>query len=226
LASDVWVSSITGDDNSNGLAPDTPVKSFAKARMISQKQMQPTVIHLDGTFYETLQLDSPLDSDTTWSSWDTGNPATLSGGIPLADLQWIPSTKYPPPVLMAKLPPNVPTQGMYSLFDGKTGRRLPLAREPNGDCETMMQPIGWALARRNINRTLPPPTAKSKLYHYEGNNSNFPVWGRDFDPRNPPIGYVYYTEGGGAASWSLSNRTFWGNKTVPGGLMWIKSIWF
>jgi hypothetical protein len=80
LASDVWVSSITGDDNSNGLAPDTPVKSFAKARMISQKQMQPTVIHLDGTFYET-----------------------------------------------------------------------------------MMQPIGWALARRNINRTLPPPTAKSKL---------------------------------------------------------------
>jgi hypothetical protein len=36
--------------------------------LISQKQMQPTVIHLDGTFYETLQLDSPLDSDTTWSS--------------------------------------------------------------------------------------------------------------------------------------------------------------
>ena len=135
---------------------------------------------------------------------------------------------YPPPVLAAALPPGVPLAGLYSLFDAVTGVRLPAAREPNGDAETQMQPQGWALARGNVNGSLPFGAPGTAPVHVEvrvpaRNNSAFPYWGRDEDPRNPPTGYVWFGEGGGAASWMAENKTFWANKTLPGGLQWNAS---
>jgi hypothetical protein len=49
------------------------------------------------------------------------------------------------------------------------------------------------------------------------------VWGRDADPRNPGVGYVWYGTGGGAAAQMAGNRTYWANKTIPGGLLWNAS---
>jgi hypothetical protein len=140
-------------------------------------------------------------------------------------LAWGPSPRYPAPVVAAALPPGAPTAGLFSLFDGDAARRLPLAREPNGDAETQMQPSGWALVRGNAAGDLPFPgaCAHAEVDAPARNNSNFPVWGRDADPRNPGVGYVWYGTGGGAAAQMAGNRTYWANKTIPGGLLWNAS---
>ena len=50
-------------------------------------------------------------------------------------------------------------------------------------------------------------------------NPRSPVWGRDFDPRNPPNGYVSFAEGGGLPSFYDGNRSFWAqDHNIDGGL--------
>ena len=220
---DIFVSSETGDDNADGATSLAPVRTLyaAQARVRDLRLRGASarlIVQLNGTFSlrETLVLNETGDSGTTWRG-----PAIISGGIPLKDLIWRPSATFAPPVLDAILPPGTPTSGVYSMFDGDSGRRLPLAREPNGDVETMLQPIGWALARGNLNGSLTPPGQYAHIEVDTARNSSvFPVWGRDYDPRNAPIGYVWYGENGGVPSLFEGNRSFWANKTIPGGLRW------
>lgn len=203
-----------------------------------------TVVHLAGTFHPTspLVLEDPvLDSHTEWMAWGPGGGGeplpVISGGMPLNDLAWSPSQLYPgTPVLSTPLPPTAPSSGqLFTLFDVSppslspshpTGTRLPAAREPNGNAETDAQPKGWALSRGTPpgHSQLTPPPGKAThvaISTPARNNSAFPGWGYDEDPRNPPIGYVYYGEGGGGVSgWWEGGSTFWVNKTLPGGLLW------
>lgn len=228
----IYVSSSVGRDGAGRGAIDAPLRTLTAARdaarLLRAASSAPTVVYVTGTFFAAvadsqplLLLDSSLDSGVTWRSHgDT--PAVISGGIPLTGLVWGPSSLYPAPVLSAMLPPGVPVRGLFSLFDGDASRRLPLAREPNSDAETQMQPSGWALVRGNAAGDLPFPGASTHMEvdTPQRNNSNFPVWGRDNDPRNPGVGYVWYGEGAGAAGQMAGNRTYWLNKTIPGGLLW------
>lgn len=225
----VHVDAAAGDDGNDGLRVGAPLRTLhaararvRAARAASGSAAQHATVLVAGVHYlaSPLILSDALDAHTTWRAVAG---AVVSGGFPLPGLTWAPSSVYPPPVLEAALPDGAPLEG-YALFDGNTGRRLPLAREPNGDAETQMQPIGWALARGNVNGSLQPPAASSPALHVEvsvpaRNSSVFPIFGRDFDPRNPPLGYVWFTQGGGAAAWFAGNRSFW-NKTIEGGLRW------
>jgi len=235
----LYVSSSQGNDQHDGLSQETPLRTLEAARDASRSLRFSSgnvslTIYMSGTFHlaRPLLLNSALDSHTVWSGsgWPGTNPAIISGGIPLRDLIWEPSPLYPSPVLAATLPPEAPSSGtLFSLFDGgiSPNRRLPAAREPNGNAETEMQPAGWALSRGGVG-SLPFPVGSGEIRHMEvshpvRNNSAFPGWGFDNDPRNPGVGYVWYGEGGGAAAWMAGNRTFWGNKTLPGGLLWNES---
>lgn len=230
LSANVYADADKGDDLADGSSPERAVRSLetarALARSLSAGGAVSVTVSLRGTFFAR---GGPLvlgagDNNVTWRG-----PAIISGGIPLSDLEWSPAAGFSAHVLEAALPPGVPTSGVFSLFDGISGRRLTAAREPNGDSETMMQPAGWALARGNINGSLVPP---GDFAHIEvaapgRNNSVFSVFGRDFDPRNVPDGYVWYGEaggsGGGVPSLFEGGRTFWANKSIPGGLRWNAS---
>ena len=231
----IYVSASAGlDGEGRGGSAALPLRTLSAARdaarALRATSSAPTTVLLSGSFHADssssgaplLVLDSALDAGVTWRSYGA-TPAVLSGGIPLTGLSWGPSALYPAPVVAAALPPGVPTAGLFSLFNAS--QRLPLAREPNGNAETQQQPTGWALVRGNAAGDLPFPGAAA---HQEvdaptRNNSNFPVWGRDNDPRNPGVGYVYYGEGSGAAGQMAGNRTYWANKSIPGGLLWNSS---
>ena len=231
----LYVSAADGMDGAGRGAADAPLRTLTAARDAARRfratSSAPTIVYVSGTFYAAaddaqplLTLDSALDAGVTWRSHGE-TPAVISGGIPLTSLAWGPSTRYAPPVLAATLPPAVPVTGLFSLFDADASRRLSLAREPNSDAETQMQPSGWALVRGNAAGDLPYPgvSTHTEIDSPLRNNSNFPVWGRDNDPRNPGVGYVWFGEGGGAAAQMANNRTYWANKTVPGGLLWNES---
>jgi hypothetical protein len=234
-AAHVYVDAAAGDDARDGRSPAAAVRTLhvarthARALRASLPAAVRLVIEVRGTHYlqAPLLLDALLDSNTTWRGGrGAADVPTISGGIPFAALSWAPSTAYPPPVLEAALPAGVPLD-FTALFDGGSQRRLPLAREPNGDAETQMQPTGWALVRDNINGTLAPPSS-APVVHFEvdqpaRNSSVFPVWGRDFDPRNAPSGYVWYAEGGQTASFYANNRSFWANHTIDGGMRWNRT---
>ena len=230
-AAAVYADGDAGDDSSDGASPARAVRSLevvrALARAASARGAARVTVSLRGTFYAR---DTPLvlgaaDANCTWRG-----PAVISGGIPLSGLAWAPAAGFPAPVLEAALPPGVPTAGIFSLFDGGSGRRLTAAREPNGDAETMMQPAGWALARGNINGSLATPGdfAHVEVASPGRNCSVYPIFGRDFDPRNVPAGYIWYGEAasgdtGGVAGLFEGGRTFWANKTIEGGLRWNAS---
>ena len=228
---DFFVSSTRGNDSTNdGKSIDFPLRTLIAARtairsIARDSTSQRLIVDIDGIHYlETpLMLDDKSDSFVTWRASLENGGAIISGGIPLNGLEWVPSSVYPSPVIEAVLPPNVPLD-FTSLFDATTERRLPLAREPNGDAENDMQPKGYALVRGNINGTLTPPKPVSVMSHVEigppRNLTSFPIWGRDFDPRNPGIGYVWYGENGGGASWFENERSFWANKTIEAGAIW------
>lgn len=213
-----------GDDGADGLSPLRAVRSLAVARALAREASVAVggarvTVSLRGTFYtpEPLLLGA-ADANVTWRG-----PAVISGGLPLSGLSWSAAGGgFPVAAVAAALPDGAPTKGVFSLFDGASGRRLPCAREPNGDAETMMQPTGWALARGNINGSLVPV---GSFAHVEvaspGRNSTvFPIFGRDEDPRNVPDGYVWYGEGGGMAGLFEGRRCFWANKSIEGGLRW------
>ena len=236
----LFVSAVNGSDAHDGGSPLAPLRSLhaaqaaARALRLRLGAAPRLTVHLAGTFYlpATLRLDAAEDARTTWRSWPGAEPAVVSGGLPLSGLAWGPSQRFPAPVLAAALPAAAPASGLlFALHDASSagapgGRRLPAAREPNGDAETQMQPTGWALCRGPAGGPLPfPAGAPPAPTHVEvdaprRNVTAFPAWGRDHDPRNPPQGYVWYGEGGGAAAWMAGARTFWANKTLPGGLLW------
>jgi hypothetical protein len=225
----IYVNSNTGNDLFDGLSLSSSFLTLEQARL-RVRTLRKTIdiserifVELTGIFHlsSPFLLDQIEDSNTTWRG--RNSQTVISGGIPLSNLNWVPSTLYPAPVLEAILPQGVPYDG-FGLFDGETGRRLTSAREPNGDAETQMQPTGWALVRGNPNGTLAPPIP-GDFEHVEvttnsRNESVFPIWGRDFDPRNPGIGYVWYGQGNGTPSFFEGSRTFWANKTIDRGLRW------
>jgi len=228
----LYVDADIGNDVFDGSSPSSALLTLEEARsrarelrktIIQTSSSEKIIVELSGVFHlkRPLLLDQLEDSNTTWKG--RNSQTVISGGIPLSSLSWNPSTLYPAPVLEASLPDGVPYDG-YGLFDGDTGRRLPCAREPNGNVETQMQPTGWALVRGNPNGTLSPPIPGEfehvEVTDFARNESVFPIWGRDFDPRNPGIGYVWYGQGNGTPSWFEGGRTFWANKTVDRGLRW------
>ena len=224
----VWASASRGSDTADGESPSSPVASLAAAqraaralRLANPDVSRRVTVFLEGRFHvrEPLVLDNAADAHTSWRAWPGGVEPVISGGIRLPDLSWSPSSRYPAPVLEAALPSDALLPPVFqSLFDADAGSRLPLAREPNGDAERDLQPTGWALVDGNPNGTRFPFPAPGAGTHVEvdvpaRNSSVFPVFGRDYDPRNPPIGYVWYTEGGGPASFFAGNKSFW-NKTI------------
>lgn len=228
----IYVDSISGNDLSGGSSPSSALLTLEEARsraralrktMMMMTSSERINVELTGTFHlkQPFLLNQVEDSNTTWRG--RNSETVISGGVPLSSLSWVPSTLYPAPVLEAALPQGVPYDG-YGLFDGDSGRRLPCAREPNGEVETQMQPTGWALVRGNPNGTLSPPIPGDfehvEVADFARNESVFPIWGRDFDPRNPGIGYVWYGQGNGTPSWFEGGRTFWANKTIDAGLRW------
>lgn len=190
----IWVSSIRGRDTHDGASPATPLATLPMAQSAARAlrrshPMRRITVHLEGRFHlrVPLELRDSDDSYTTWRAWPGGAKAIVSGGVPLSDLSWAPSTRYPAPVLEATLPTGVLPSTFEALFDGDTGVRLPLAREPNGNVETDLQPKGWALVDGNPNGSFPFPSPGFGT-HVEvdspaRNCSVFPVFGRDFDPR-------------------------------------------
>lgn len=191
----VFVSSSRGDDNADGAAPERPLATLvaAQAAARSLRRTLPAservTVLLDGRFHlrAPLTLGDAADAHTTWRAWPGGSGAVVSGGVALRGLSWAASTRYPPPVLEAFLPAGELPPTFDGLFDGDAGTRLPLAREPNGNVETDLQPTGWALVDGNPNGSVPFPGPGAGT-HFEvdapaRNSSVFPVFGRDYDPR-------------------------------------------
>jgi hypothetical protein len=195
----VWVSAKSGNDAAPGISSDAPVATLHAAQRVARRLRESSrdrvTVFCEGTFYlpHSLTLFEATDAYTSWRSWPgSGDRAVLSGGVPLTGLSWQPSTRYPPPVLEAALPAGLLPDAFEALFDGDAGTRLPLAREPNGNAEVDLQPTGYALVDGNPNGSLPFPVPGAGTHVEvdtpERNSSVFPVFGRDYDPRNPPVG--------------------------------------
>ena len=73
------------------------------------------------------------------------------------------------------------------------GYRLPWAREPNGQVEEDLQPRHLAKARGQ-GSTPPGPSDNGSMYSIVAtprrNNSVYPIWGRDYDPRDVRDGEI------------------------------------
>ena len=103
------------------------------------------------------------------------------------------------------------------------GQRLVWAREPNGNAETDLQPIGYALAQDNPLGAAKPPAGAGawraiRTDKPKRNSTSFPGFGFDRDPRRPGTGYIALHTGSYAALYE-DGRNFW-NQTFPAGLRW------
>ncbi len=108
-------------------------------------------------------------------------------------------------------------------LSGVVGHRLPWAREPNGNAEVDLQPVGYALAQDNPLGEQPAPAGAGpytplRAAHPLRNSSFFPGWGYDLDPRRPGTGYVELHRGGSAAIYA--DGLDWWNQTLPRGVRW------
>lgn len=135
----------SGNDASSGSDPDSPVKSLQQAltnaRTWRRQQgngfdLSVTILLREGTYFlaRTVVLQ-PGDSNTVIQSYP-GELATLSGGVPLGELEWAEVANGIRGVLSAALPPHVAAAiaGSTTMFAGR--QRLTRARFPNGNSET------------------------------------------------------------------------------------------
>eukprot|EP01065_Artemidia_motanka_P027439 TRINITY_DN32644_c0_g1_i1.p1 TRINITY_DN32644_c0_g1~~TRINITY_DN32644_c0_g1_i1.p1 ORF type:complete len:835 (+),score=217.56 TRINITY_DN32644_c0_g1_i1:48-2552(+) len=129
-------------------------------------------------------------------------------------------------VFQAQVPSGlVGADQLFDISSDAVGTRLVWSREPNGNAETDLQPIGYALAKGNPLGNAPPPTG-APPYVAEWapvptrNNSWFPVYGRANDPRGG--GNVVWLHHGDEATVYADGRDFW-NQTLPAGLAWDPS---
>ena len=157
---------------------------------------------------ETLSL-GPADNGMTFQ----GEKGTvISGGLAL-ELQLSPAAgtdllNWPTGTMMAQLPPG--TGRLRSLYDDhhsgsdpRLGARLPWAREPNGQVESDLQPLHLAKARGE-GSTPSGPSENGSMYSIvetpRRNNSVYPIWGRDYDPRDRRggeiVGWQWHHVGG------------------------------
>jgi hypothetical protein len=108
----------------------------------------------------------------------------------------------------------------------RAGARLPWAREPNGDIERDLQPQGYAAsAGPSSSRSVPAAEGAlpAIISSPRRNNSVYPIFGRDFDPRDrgrsgEVVGWQWRHVGGTANR--FGDRTCFFNGTVPTGLKW------
>ncbi len=208
----------TGNDAGADGSSSKPYGSLLAARDAARAQNDGPAGRLVGTIAiaagryelnETLTL-GPDDAGVTFE----GEPGTIiSGGLAL-ELQFeaVPAVglhtlHLPPGTLQAKLPSD--TGQFFALYedgddiDPRQGYRLPWAREPNGQVETDLQPQNLAKARGE-GGTPPGPSENGSIYSIvdtpRRNNSVYPIWGRDFDPRDrrgdQVVGWQWHHVGG------------------------------
>lgn len=103
--------------------------------------------------------------------------------------------------------------------DPRLGHRLPWARTPNGQVESDLQPLNLAKAKGEGSRPAGPSESGS-MYSVvvvpRRNNSVYPIWGRDYDPRDVQngevVGWQWHHVGGTARRFG-DDASFW-NGTV------------
>mmetsp|Transcript_13494 Transcript_13494/g.43960 ORF Transcript_13494/g.43960 Transcript_13494/m.43960 type:complete len:829 (-) Transcript_13494:128-2614(-) len=129
-------------------AGDDLVAAVSKSRESCAEGLTKAVLLEEGTYYvkETLRLDE-RDRGLTIASLDSDKKATISGGVPLRDLEWEPSDDSESTTLTARVDDESSTAfagSAWSLW--VNGRREIRARVPNGDPETQglhTSPSGW-----------------------------------------------------------------------------------
>ena len=172
--------------------------------------------------YETLML-TPADNGMTFEA--SGEGVVISGGLAL-DLQLseVPTevlahVGLPAGVMQAKLPAGTGRLPVLyedsSASDPRLGNRLPWARTPNGQVETDLQPQNMAQARGEGSTPGGPSTnfsMHSQIDTPRRNNSVYPIYGRDFDPRDVRdgeiVGWQWHHVGGDARRFG-DDLSFW-----------------
>ena len=208
----------TGDDASADGTPTKPFASIRAARDAARARNDGPAGQVVGTVAigpgryeldETLTL-GPEDNGMTFE----GAGCVLSGGVALSlELKPVVPTTLaslglPPGTMQTKLPARrFRMSALYedtSSTNPREGLRLPWARTPNGQVETDLQPQNLAKARGQ-GSTQPGPSENGSLYSIVAtprrNNSVYPIWGRDFDPRDRDhsgtiVGWQWHHVGG------------------------------
>eukprot|EP01047_Picozoa_sp_COSAG01_P028165 COSAG01_NODE_1883_length_8988_cov_67.877264_12_plen_535_part_00 len=195
--------STTGNDKTGDGSQTKPFASLRAARDHARAkndgpagQTVTTIAVASGRYEVDSELSlGPEDNGLTIEG-EVGT--VLSGGVALRLLLQpvSPSRRsalgFPPGTMQAQLPPGTPR---FSVLYEDTapatrpqdGHRLPWAREPNGDVENDLQPSHLARARGE-GSTPSGPSVNGSMYSIvdtpRRNNSVYPIWGRDYDPRD------------------------------------------
>eukprot|EP01060_Flectonema_neradi_P036536 TRINITY_DN7048_c0_g1_i1.p1 TRINITY_DN7048_c0_g1~~TRINITY_DN7048_c0_g1_i1.p1 ORF type:complete len:816 (+),score=150.06 TRINITY_DN7048_c0_g1_i1:63-2450(+) len=198
-------------------------KAIDEARQLRTKPnnelIKIAIVLKEGIYFESLDLDS-RDSNTHIVS-DCGSESTImSGGYDLGKVTFT-KNKDTVPKWVATVPRGLEPDQLFVVSDSdKVGTRMVLARQPNGNAETDLQPQGYALAAGNPFGKQPLP---SKAGPVEGlsiqtptrNNSFYPDFGTDNDPRGKA---VWRSSGGNA--YHYEDNIEWWNQSLPAGLKW------
>ena len=210
-----------GSDDNGGSAAH-PFASLHRAqREVRRSGQQCDVLLHAGTHRLTKPLI--LTAEDSWTRYTAacrgGPPVVISGAASLS----LTFTRTGGALWSASTPTWL--RGADQLFiDGASGvgERLVWAREPNGNAEVDLQPIGYAPAQDNPLGDKPPPAAAGPWTALrtpvpKRNSTSFPGFGFDNDPRRPN-GYVSLHRGSYAGLYE-GGRDFW-NQTFPAGLRW------
>lgn len=206
----------SGNDKNPGTSISAPLRTLTRARDVLRELRrshgdrettttanQTAFVYLrEGTYFlgvsGALVLDH-RDSHVEYSAWQSER-VRISGAVPLTlHLEAVPTdATVSVPVGTCRATITLPAgvgklDTVDTLFDltDDSNANLILAREPNGNAYTDLQPTGYALANGNINGTLydPPTGVHIEIDHPERNSSVYPVWGKDFDPRGAAVWY-------------------------------------
>eukprot|EP00039_Didymoeca_costata_P004876 m.76773 g.76773 ORF g.76773 m.76773 type:complete len:696 (+) comp12578_c0_seq2:132-2219(+) len=91
---DIYVSSSKGNDDNNGLSPNSPVQSIAAAMVVRKARMDVTATVHVGCGLNQLQDGINIPGNTTFTAWSANcssrmQPSTITGAVHITNLEWV-----------------------------------------------------------------------------------------------------------------------------------------